>query len=32
MWNDIYVLAFAEANVGRVGVESDAKGGIQVNT
>ncbi len=32
MWNDIYGLAFVESNVGRVGSESDAKGGIQANT
>ena len=32
MWNDIYVLAGVEADVGRVGAESDAKGGIQVST
>ena len=32
MWNDIYVLTFVEDNVGRVGAESDAKGGIQAST
>ena len=32
MWNDIYGLAVVEADVGRVGAESDAKGGIQVST
>ena len=32
MWNDIYVLVFVEADVGRVDVESDAKGGIQAST
>ena len=32
MWNDIYGLAFVEANVGKVGDESDAKGGIQAST
>ena len=32
MWNDIYGLAFVEADVGRVGAESDAKGGIQGST
>jgi hypothetical protein len=32
MWNDIYALAVVEADVGRVGAESDAKGGIQVST
>jgi len=28
MWNDIYILAIVEADVGRVGAESDAKGEI----
>ena len=32
MYNDIYGLAFVEADVGRVGVESDAKGRIQAST
>ena len=32
MWNDIYALAVVEADVGRVGAESDTKGGIQVST
>ena len=32
MWNDIYGLAFVEADVDRVGAESDAKGGIQAST
>ena len=32
MWNDIYVLTVVEADVGKVGVEGDAKGGIQVST
>ena len=30
MWNDIYVVV--EVDVGKVGVEGDAKGGIQVST
>ena len=30
--NDIYGLAFVEANVDRVGAESDAKGRIQAST
>ena len=32
MWNDIYVLAVVEADVGKVGAEGDAKRGIQVST
>lgn len=32
MWNDIYVLIVVEADVGKVGAESDAKGGIEVST
>ena len=32
MWNGIYGLAIVEADVGRVGAESDAKGRIQAST
>ena len=32
MWNDLYALTIVEADVGKVGAESDAKGGIQVST